>query len=207
MKEMFDWLDSPAADPYWIGAMIALAATWAGCFVWKLRQSISSHVVHRVKNIDFRQVKFCTYLIKSVHERFFLPGIARKAFNNGVSCFAFLAKLLHLSSTEEVNNEPERHTDGDKEKREPQNIPGVLPIIGDDIDDLIHDDHTSVFGDNLEDRDGIKNNRQSGNNLPRSPSKDFVRSQWRPFREGFDVVSKLLLKGFAIVNTFVLGKG
>lgn len=40
MKEICDWLDSPAADPYWIGAMVSVAVIWIVCFVWKVRAHI-----------------------------------------------------------------------------------------------------------------------------------------------------------------------
>lgn len=150
-------------------------------------------------DVGFREIELRAHLIEGVHDRFFLPCVTHEAFDEVVPCDRFPAQFFPFTLPEIVNDEPARHADGDKQKGKAQDVPGVFPIIGNDMDDCVHDDRTSVFGDNVEDRDGIKNNRQSGNNL--------ARFQWRPFRGSFDVVSKVLLKGRAIVNKIIERKG
>jgi len=44
MKELFDWLDSPAADPYWIGAMVSAVTIW---IVWVVLDG-TSRIVRKV---------------------------------------------------------------------------------------------------------------------------------------------------------------
>lgn len=49
MKELCDWLDSPAADPYWIGAMALVVTIWIVCFAWKVRAHIRNKQVVRIR--------------------------------------------------------------------------------------------------------------------------------------------------------------